>query len=101
MRKIILVSLAFLLMGCNSENEGVVVLTGTVVGTTSCAGGPEPVFVIKLSDNDSIMTATLPEKFQVPDIKIQFKTEKCSNYLYCTTDKVYPECLNVYDVTPI
>ena len=88
-----------LLLACDSQNEDTVIQTGTVLNQTSCGGGPEPVFIIKLGEKDSIMTATLPKEFQEPSLKIQFKTKEKSSDLYCTTDKIYPEHLDVYEVT--
>ncbi|WOD44689.1 hypothetical protein [Hwangdonia lutea] len=93
--------IGFLLLACDSENEDVLNQTGIVVNQTSCGGGPEPVFIIKLSENDSIMTATLPKAYQKPNLKIQFKTKEKSSVLICTMDKIYPEHIDVYDVISI
>jgi hypothetical protein len=45
------------------------------------------------------MTATLPKEFQVPALKIQFKTKERSVVVYCAQDKLYPEQLDVFDVS--
>ena len=87
-----------LFIGCDSQNENELNQTGIVVNQTSCGGGIEPVFIIKLSEKDSIMTATLPKAFQKPNLKIQFKTKESTLFLYCTTEKIYPKQFDVYDV---
>lgn len=101
MNKIIFFVLFLSLVVCNCENdqdEQELDLIGVVINETSCGGGPEPVFIIRLGVNDSIMTATLPKEFQVTDLKIQFKTKESSSDLFCTTDKIYPENFDVFDV---
>jgi len=99
MRKIILISFWVLLIACDSEKEDDLNIIGTVVNTTSCSGGPEQVFIIKLKDEESIMTATLPKEFQIPNLEIKFKTKEPTIFVYCTTDKIYPNQLDVYDVS--
>ena len=86
------------LMACDSNNQEESNLTGVVLNKTSCSGGVEPVFIIKLSENDSIITSTLPKEFQVTNLKIKFKTRAPSANIFCTTDKIYPEGFDVYDV---
>jgi hypothetical protein len=84
---------------CTSTNEETSSLIGVVKNRTSCTGGPQPVFVIKLNEKDSIITATLQEEFQILNATIKFKTKDSSPYLiFCTTDKIYPNYFDVYDV---
>lgn len=101
MTKWVTIVLAFTLVGCTSSNEDDLFLTGTVSHTTSCGGIPEPMYIIKLSDNDSIMSSNLPDAFQIPNLKIRFKTKTPLAIAYCTDDKIYPEQFDVYDVTVI
>lgn len=98
MPKIIVPFLFVLLVSCDSQSVEESNLTGVVKNITSCEGGAESVFIIKLGEKDSIMTATLPKEFHTPNLKIQFKTKEKSSVLYCTADKIYPEHLDVYDV---
>jgi hypothetical protein len=102
MNKIILCVLIFGLVACDSENKQEELeekLSGIVINKTSCSGGPEPVYIIKLSEKDSIMTATLPDAFQIPNLNIEFKTKASSIVLFCTTDKIYPKDFDVFDVS--
>ncbi|WP_341216700.1 hypothetical protein [uncultured Wocania sp.] len=98
MSKILFAFLCIVLFACDGQNEDELNQTGTVVNQTSCGGGLEPVFIIKLSEKDSIMTSTLPKEFQKANLKIQFKTKESTLYVYCTTDKIYPKQFDVYDV---
>lgn len=98
MHKIWLLFLAIVLVCCSAKDYEQFAKKGIVVSQTSCSGGVEPVFIIKLNETDSILTATLPKQFQQPNLKIQFKTREKSSILFCTTDKIYPENFDVYDV---
>jgi len=98
MYKILVAFLFIVLVACDSQNEEELDQIGIVVNQTSCGGGIEPVFIVKLGEKDFIMTATLPKQFQKTNLKIQFKTKESTLYLYCTTDKVYPKQFDVYDV---
>jgi len=95
------VLLALLFFTCDSKSEDDLFITGTVSHITSCGGLSEPVYIIKLSDVDSIMTSNLPDTFQITNLKIQFKTKAPSSFVYCTTDKVYPEQFDVYNVETV
>tara|TARA_R110002012_G_scaffold263456_2_gene446543 strand:+ start:208026 stop:208358 length:333 start_codon:yes stop_codon:yes gene_type:complete len=92
---------AMLLISCSKENVSVDEKIGVVTNITSCGGGLEPVFIIKLGDKDSIMTSTLPMEFQVPKLTIAFKTKKSTRALYCTTDKIYPPAFDVFSVRKV
>tara|TARA_R110002051_G_scaffold63597_2_gene115788 strand:+ start:170 stop:481 length:312 start_codon:yes stop_codon:yes gene_type:complete len=98
MKKITFIFLIILIISCDSKDENLIEQTGTVMHTTSCGGGSEPVYIIGLDDNKVIMTATLSKEFQVPNLKINFKTKKNTASLYCTQDKVYPMAYDVFDV---
>lgn len=98
MPKVLIVFLVIILFSCSDQDEAQLYKTGIVLNQTSCTGGLEPVFIIKLNEKDSIITATLPKVFQEPNLKIQFKTREKSSMLVCTTDKIYPEHFDVYDV---
>lgn len=93
----LIIFLIFTACDSNIKDEEII-LTGIVAKETSCSGGAEPVFIIKLSEIDSIITGTLPDEFQIPDLEIQFKTKENSFDLFCTADKVYPESFDVNDV---
>jgi len=90
--------LAMLLISCSKDNVTIDEKIGVVMNITSCGGGQEPVFIIKLGENDSIMTSTLPKEFQVQNLSIAFKSKKSTTPLYCTTDKVYPPAFDVFSV---
>ncbi|MFD1161646.1 MULTISPECIES: hypothetical protein [Hwangdonia] len=98
---VVFLCVCVLFIACDSQNEDESIQTGTVINQTSCGGGPEPVFIIKLSENDSIMTATLPKAYQKPLLKIQFKTKEKTSLLICTMDKIYPKQFDVFDVISI
>lgn len=98
MFKVLVAVLFILLVACDSESEETPNLIGIVADETSCNGGIEPVFIIKLGEKDSIITATLPDEFQIPNLNIQFKTKESSFDLFCTSDKIYPEDFDVFDV---
>ncbi|MFV9549552.1 hypothetical protein [Algibacter sp. PT7-4] len=96
------VNLIFVLLLCfacspTNENESTI-FNGVVASQTSCSGGKEPIFIIRLGEADSIITGTLPKAFQVPNLNIQFRSKTNTFNIFCTTDKVYPEAFNVYNV---
>ncbi|MCB4798377.1 hypothetical protein [Neotamlana laminarinivorans] len=99
--RLIFITAIIILAACsNSDNEDENLLYGVVAGVTSCSGGQEPVYVIKLNETDSIITATLSSEYQLKGLYIKFQLYKDSeNLIYCTTDKIYPEYFDVYNVS--
>ncbi|TYA74078.1 hypothetical protein [Seonamhaeicola marinus] len=97
----LLILLIVLLLACESDDNGEQDITGIVQNTTSCGGAPEPVFIIKVSETDLIMTGTLPKEFQETNKKIRFKTKDPEVFVYCTHDKIYPQQFDVFDVVLI
>lgn len=95
------ISLFIFLAACEPKDEYLIEQTGIVMNSTSCNGGPEPVYIIKLAENDSIMTATLSKEFQVPNLQIKFKTKRNTTTLFCTQDKTYPLALTVFDIRKV
>ena len=65
MKKITFIFLIILIISCDSKDENLIEQTGTVMHTTSCEGGSEPVYIIGLDDNKAIMTATLSKEFHI------------------------------------
>jgi hypothetical protein len=98
MTKHFFILLFFVLISCYKNEINSMYENGTVLNITSCGGGEEPVFIIKINDDDSIMTATLSKEFQIPNLKIKFKRKESSFSLYCTDDKIYPPAFDVFDV---